>query len=189
MERSGYSRKIEDPAFNKYLKQTSQWSGIFSIGLAIIAFIGFTIAGELKLDGVENPQGMMIGAGIGGMFLLIGFFSILSRKRSKTWDGVIVDKTIKHKKRRDSDDHIVKVDIYLIKIRETSGKIHEIRTENDATVYNYYKVGDHVRHHAGLNAYEKYDKTGDHIIFCAACATLNDIDHERCTRCSCPLLK
>ena len=54
----------------------------------MIAFIGFTIAGELKLDGVENPQGMFIGAGIGGMFLLIGFLSIASRKRSRTWDGV-----------------------------------------------------------------------------------------------------
>ncbi len=34
--RIGYSKKINDPAFAKYLKNTNRWSGIFSIGLALI---------------------------------------------------------------------------------------------------------------------------------------------------------
>ncbi len=61
--------------------------------------------------------------------------------------------------------------------------------EDDDTLYNYYRIGDRVRHHAGLNSYEKYDKTRDSIIFCAACATLCDIGDDVCYRCKCPLLK
>ena len=62
-------------------------------------------------------------------------------------------------------------------------------SKDDATQYNYYKIGDKVRHHGGINTFEKYDKTGDTIIFCNACATLCDIDDDVCFRCKCPLLK
>ena len=47
--------------------------------------------------------------------------------------------------------------------------------EDDDTVFNYYQIGDKVRHHGGLNSIEKYDKSGDEIIFCNACTYLNDI--------------
>ncbi|MDW7669506.1 MAG: hypothetical protein SCJ93_11835 [Bacillota bacterium] len=46
--------------------------------------------------------------------------------------------------------------------------------------YNYYQTGDKVRHHAELNTLEKYDKSKDKIIFCNACAYLNDIEDEYC---------
>ena len=60
--------------------------------------------------------------------------------------------------------------------------------DND-TLYNYFNIGDRVRHHAGLNSYEKYDKTGDAFIPCNACGTLCDISEYTCFRCKCPLLK
>ena len=44
--RVGYSEKIHDPAFQKYLKNTNRWSSIFAGGLAVIAVAGFFIAGE-----------------------------------------------------------------------------------------------------------------------------------------------
>lgn len=188
MERIGYSRKIEDPAFKKYLKNTNRWAGMFGVVLALIAFVGFYIAGELGIDGVENPQGMMIGAGVGGMFLLITLYSIVSRKKSRTWDGVVIDKKVKNKTRRDDDDHVTHYTVYEVIIKEDNGKKHEIRVENDDTVFNYYNVGDRIRHHAGLNSYEKYDKTGDTIIFCAACGDINNIEDQTCHRCKCPLL-
>ena len=70
-----------------------------------------------------------------------------------------------------------------------NGKKYDITVDADDTRYNYYKIGDRVRHHKGLNTYEKQNKTGDTIIFCNACASLNDIKEDYCFRCKCPLLK
>lgn len=92
----GFSPKINDPAFQKYIKNTNRWAAIFSIILAIGAVIGFFIAGEVGTE-MDNPQSLYIGFGIGGMFLVIAFFQILGRKRSKTWDGTVEDKKIKKK--------------------------------------------------------------------------------------------
>ncbi|MGI6790705.1 zinc-ribbon domain-containing protein [Aminivibrio sp.] len=64
--RVGYSEKIHDPAFQKYLKNTNRWSSIFAGGLAVIAVAGFFIAGETGAGGMENPESLYIGLGIGG---------------------------------------------------------------------------------------------------------------------------
>ena len=87
----GYSDRINDPTFAKYIKNTNRWSGIFAIILAVIAVIGFYIAGETSSE-MDNPESLYIGFGIGGMFLLIALFQIIGRKRGKDWDGVEVDK-------------------------------------------------------------------------------------------------
>lgn len=192
--RAGFSTKINDPAFAKYLKNTNKWSAIFSIILAIAAIIGFFIYGETSSE-MDNPEALYIGLGIGGMFILIALFQILGRKRSKTWDGTVIDKTIKNKRRRqntgsDTNDYYwVDYIEYKVIIRSDSGKKHEITAEDDTTLYNYYEIGDRVRHHGGLNSYEKYDKSRDSIIFCAACGSLNNIEDDNCFRCKCPLLK
>ena len=94
--RIGYSKKINDPAFANYLKNTNRWSGIFSIGLALIAIIGFYIYGETSSE-MDNPQALFIGLGIGGMFVIIALFQIISRGRNKTWDGIVTYKTTKKK--------------------------------------------------------------------------------------------
>lgn len=190
----GYSPRINDPAFAKYVKNANRYAGIFTGILAIIAFIGFTVYGETSSE-MDNPQAMYIGMGIGGMFLTIALFTTLSKKRSKTWDGVVADKTIKNKRRKQStgpdkndfywSDYVE----YKVIIKEDGGKKHELTAEDDDTRYNYFQVGDKVRHHGKLNTYEKYDKTRDTVSFCNACASLNDIHDEACFRCKCPLLK
>ncbi len=190
----GYSKRINDPAFALYLKNTKRWASIFSLILALGAIIGFYIYGETSSE-MDNPQALFIGLGIGGMFILIAIYSIIGRKRSKTWDGVVVYKTIVEKNRRqstgsgDNDYYIKYYTEYKVIIRDERGKNHDITAEDDDTLYNYYQIGDKVRHHAGLNSYEKYDKTKDSIIFCNACATLCDIEDDICPRCKCPLLK
>lgn len=190
----GYSKRIYDPAFALYLKNTKRWASIFSLILALGAIIGFYIYGETSSE-MDNPQALFIGLGIGGMFFLIAIYSIIGRKRSKTWDGVVVYKTIVEKNRRqstgsgDNDYYIKYYTEYKVIIRDERGKNHDITAEDDDTLYNYYQIGDKVRHHAGLNSYEKYDKTKDSIIFCNACATLCDIEDDICPRCKCPLLK
>lgn len=190
--RVGYSDRIHDPAFARYLKHTNRWSGIFSMMLAAAAVIGFYIYGETSHE-MDNPQALYIGLGIGAMFLLIALYSIIARKTSKTWDGVVVDKTVKKKSRRhdtgNNDSTIHYYTEYAVIVRDQRGKTHRMTAEDDMTVFDYFKVGDHVRHHAGLNSYEKYDKSQDSIIFCSACATLCQISDDVCFRCKCPLLK
>lgn len=188
----GFSSKINDPAFAKYLKNTNRWSGIFAVIIALIAIVGFFIYGETSSE-MENPQALYIGFGIGGMFLLIAFFQIIGRKRSKTWDGTVTDKKAIKKNRRQSsgnDDYYWESYVeYTVFIRSDQGKEHKLRVDNNDTIYNYYRVGDRVRHHKGLNTYEKYDKSGDSVIFCACCAKLNDMQTDTCSFCKCPLLK
>jgi len=188
----GFSTRINDPAFAKYIKNTNRWSAIFSLILAFAAIIGFLIYGEVSSE-MDNPQALFIGMGIGGMFVIIALFQIIGRKRSKTWDGTVVDKKIEAKKRKvntgDNDYYWENYTLFTVAIRDDKGKIHRIRTEDDDTVYNYYQIGNRVRHHAGLNSYEKYDKSNDTVIFCNACATLNNINEDYCFRCKCPLLK
>lgn len=192
IKRIGFSEKINDPSFSKYFKDNNRWSAIFSLILALIAFIGFTLAGENNWDNLGNPESMYIGIGTGTMFILIALLQIIGRKRNDTWDGKVVDKTRTYKKKRNGSGERPKYDEYLlyeVKIRSDSGKNYTISARDDDTLYNYYKIGDKIRHHGKLNSYEKYDKTGDKIVFCNACASLCDINDELCFRCKCPLLK
>lgn len=188
----GFSNKIKDPAFARYIKSTYLWSAIFSIIIAIGTIVGFYIAGESSPE-MDNPESLYIGLGIGGVFIIIALFQIIGRKRSKTWDGIVEDKTIKVKKQRENygDNNYNDVNYleYTVVILSDQGKRYEISARNDETMYNYYNIGDKVRHHAGLNSYEKFDKSRDKFIPCNACASLNDIQDNYCSRCKCPLLK
>ena len=190
--RIGFSENINDPAFAKYLKNSNRWAGIFSVIIAIAAIIGFYIAGETSTE-MDNPESLYIGLGIGGMFLVIALFTVIGRKRSRTWDGSVIDKTVKKKSRRrdtgNDDSYVEYYTEYTVAIRENGGKVHRLVHEDDDTIFNYYRIGDRVRHHAGLKSYEKHDKTQDSIIFCNACGTLCDINDDVCFRCKCPLLK
>jgi hypothetical protein len=187
----GYSDRVNDPSFSKYIKNTNRWSGIFAILLAVAAVIGFYIAGETSTE-MDNPESLYIGFGIGGMFLLIALFQIIGRKRGKDWDGVVVDKRkLKKSCRQSSGDNDYWVDYmeYVVVIRGDNRKKYKISVRDDDTVFNYYQIGDKVRHHGQLNSYEKYDKSRDVIIFCNACGSLNNIEDDDCFRCKCPLLK
>lgn len=188
----GFSPRINDPAFKKYIKNANSYAAIFSIAIALIAVVAFYIAGERGVEGMSNPESLYIGFGIGGMFILIALFHIMGRKRSKTWDGKVVKKfsqSIMRKVHSGDDTRREKAVEFNVVIQKDSGKSITLTAINDDTVYNYYEVGDMVRHHGGLNSYEKYDKTKDSIIFCSACATLCDITEDTCHRCKCPLLK
>ncbi|WP_346862515.1 hypothetical protein [uncultured Draconibacterium sp.] len=184
-----YSNKIHDQAFDKYLKNTRNWKFQFSLIIAVIAIGGFFLYGALSNE-MDNPEALQIGLGVGLMFIVIGFFSGRSNVNNRSWDGVVIDKKItKTRKdigsgRRDAERYI-----FTVFIKSQNGKVYEIRDEDDETVYNYYKVGDKLRHHGSLNSYEKFDKSGDTIVFCNACAFLHDIEEDVCRNCGCPLLK
>lgn len=185
-----YSSKIDDPAFAKYIKDSNKWSGYFSLGLAFIAVLGFFMYGETSSE-MDNPEALYIGLIIGGMFILIALYQIISRDKSTTWDGTVIEKEIKKKRKHDKyEDRWKDYLQYRVTIEDDrSGKKYDLTADDDDTKYNYFTIGDRVRHHKGLNTYEKLDKTGDTIIFCNACASLNDMKEDYCFRCKCPLLK
>ncbi len=120
--------------------------------------------------------------------MLIALFQVRGRKRSTTWDGTVEDKKIKKKTETIQDTSTDYLE-YSVIIRSDQGKKYAIKNRDCAILYNYYQIGDRVRHHAGLKSYEKYDKSGDAFIPCNACGTLCDISEDTCFRCKCPLLK
>lgn len=188
----GFSPRINDPAFAKFIKNSNRYALIFAGILFVIAVVGFTIYGQTSSD-MSNPQAFFIGLGVGTMFVVIAFFQVIGKKGSKTWEGQVVDKTAQKKirKQNSGDDDVIKTKVteFTVIIREDSGKTHRVSVDNNDTFYNYVQVGDRMRFHGGLNTYEKYDKSRDSIVFCNACGKKHDITAETCKWCKCPLLK
>ena len=179
----GYSELIHDARFTQYIRHADQWALIFASILALCAIAGFTLYGIFS-DEMDNPQALFIGLGIGGMFVLIAFAQTLGRFRSKTWDGIVTDKSIRRKQKNGR----TRLE-YTVSVSQDNGKVHLLASFDDDTIYNYYHAGESVRHHAELNSYEKYDKTTDSFLFCSACASLCELGDTYCFRCGCPLLK
>ncbi len=184
-----YSSKINDQAFDRYRQNTKNWRFGFSLIIAAIAVLGFYAYGALSSE-MNNPEALQIGLTIALMFILIGFFSTRTRTNSRTWDGVVIDKSVR-KTNKDIGYNGVKAErlIFTVFVKSEDGNTHEIRNEDDDTVYYYYKIGDKVRYHGSLHSYEKFDKSGDTIVFCNACAFMHDINDDVCRNCGCPLLK
>ncbi len=191
VQKVGFSEKINDPLIAKYLKNSNRWALIFSFGLAIIAIAGFTIYGEVSSE-MQNPGAFLIGLAVGSMFVSIALVSVSRKKMSKTFDGFVVNKKVVRKKGKEYDSQDIGRTYYynefVVEIRADDGKIHRIKSNEDDR-FEYFNIGDRVRHHGGLRAYEKYDKTNDSIIFCVACGKKWDISEDYCDFCKCPLLK
>lgn len=175
----GFSPKINDPSFDKYRKESKSWSYIFSFIIAAIAIIAFPIYGKVSGE-IDWPFSLYYGFGIGGMFILIAFSQSLKNNLDETWDGVVVYKN--------NDMHRDYIDFVFVVKRE-NGKKYKHKSKDESDLYHYYNIGDKVRHHKGFMYYEKYDKSKDKQIICAACMSFNDIKEDFCVRCKRPLLK
>lgn len=184
----GFSTKINDPAFESYKKKSIAWSFIFSGILAIIAIIAFPIYGNASGD-IDWPYSLLYGFGIGGMFVMIALLQTLKKKFEKTFDGVVTYKDSYILRKRSRNGHVDYSTIYIIKVKKDSGGVKKHKWRNIPGPYNYYNVGDRVRHHKGFYYYEKYDKSKDTQIMCAACMSFHDINKDICPKCKCPLLK
>lgn len=184
----GFSSKISDPAFASYKKKSVAWAFIFAGILTVIAMIGFPIYGNMSGE-IDWPESLFYGIGIGGMFIVIALLQTLKKGLDKTWDGVVEYKdayTIKERNRNKQTHYHM---IYILKIKKDSGGTKKHKWRDIPGVYNYYNIGDKVRHHKGFSYYEKYDKSDDIQIMCAACMCFQDIDKDICPRCKCPILK
>jgi len=183
----GFSSNISDPAFAKYQKNSRSWSFLFSSILAVIAIMGFPIYGNASRE-IDWPESLFYGMGIGAMFIAIAGMQTLKRKMDKTWDGTVIDKQYYRKRQRTNLSIVYRTE-YIIKIKKDSGGTKINKWIDSPGLFNYYSVGDRVRHHKGFFYYEKYDKSIDLQILCAACNSFNDITQDICSRCKCPLLK
>ncbi len=155
---AGFSSRIDDPKFAKYIRDSNRWAKIFAIGLAVLAVIGFYINGEVS-DNMENPDSLYAGFVIAAMFLSIGFYQVWARNRSKTWDGTVIDKKVYERVRRMKNRSYRRVYLtYKVIIRSDAGKKKVISVQNSDELYNYFKVGDRVRHHKGLRTFENITK-------------------------------
>jgi len=189
---TGFSDKINDKAFKKYVKNSDLYSAVFSVVLAVAAVAGFSIYGW-KSDEMDNPQAFYYGCIIGGMFLLIALAQIIRRRTRRDWDGVVIKKTAVNKTKKVSvgEDSYrrMRYTEYKVIFRDDRGRKHAFTVDNDDTRFNYYNVGERVRFHGRLGAYEKFDKSHDTFLFCAACSAMNPIERDTCEVCKCPLLK
>ena len=186
----GFSDKINDPFFRKYVKNVSSYRKMFAIGLSIILTLAFFLYGHFS-DEMDNPQAVLIGLGIGVVYSLIAS-KLGTIKEVPSWQGEVVDKKKQRRRRRIKENNGYRYQDYIeytVKFAGPNGKEHEITTENNDLVYNYYNVGDVVKFHGLLKTIEKYDKNHDKIIFCNACSDVNDISNDYCHRCKAPLLK
>ena len=184
---NGYSSAIKHPSFARYQRDSRTWSFLFASILAVFSLIGFPIYGNLSGE-ISWPFSILYGLLIGAMFVGIAALQSLKRKLDKTWDGKVFDKQIIRVRERRKNGKLTEREVFSIQIEKDNGKI---KTEKwrDPALFNYYDVGDMVRHHKGFAYYEKYDKSGDEEILCIACNSFNDINGDFCFRCKRPLLK
>jgi len=184
----GYSSKINDPCIAATMKKINSSGMVFTFVLAVVAIIGFTIVGAAEVGGFELPSALFIGLGFGGLLIVIGLFQRARTKRDKTWDGTIIDKTIKQPRYHERRQGNYQVE-YTMYVRKEDGSTKKIPCTKD--YFDYIQIGDRVRHHAGTAdfLFEKYDKSRDSIIYCIVCSSKNDITNDWCHRCKCPLLK
>lgn len=184
----GFSDKIHDPRVAETLEKMNKSSVKFALILAVIAIIGFTIAGALEVGGFELPFAFFLGLGLGGLLIVISLFQGKKRKKDVTWDGVVIDKTHKGASYSDmeSGDHRTR---YYVHVRRDDGSINKLNSTE--ALFHYYKIGDRVRHHACSleHILEKYDKSQDSVIYCIVCSSKNDINNDFCHRCKSPLMK
>ncbi|HBL84833.1 MAG: hypothetical protein A2Y17_05135 [Clostridiales bacterium GWF2_38_85] len=184
----GYSPNIGSQKFAQYQKKSIIWSFLFAGILAVITIIAFPIYGNASGE-IAWPNSLFYGMGIGGMFIAIAIGQTWRKKLDKTWDGVVIFKDA-YRLRERTDNGITNYqNVYEMKIQKDNGGIKKYKWRNVIGTYNYYNVGDRVRHHKGLNYYEKFDKSNDKKILCIACMSYVDIEKDICPRCKCPLLK
>ncbi len=188
----GWSTRIGDAKFGHYQIKRRKIMMIWSLLLAVIVpALLFFFNGA-----VLNRETALVTVVIGGMFLLIGVFSALATKRQgKAWDGIVKDKRVYEKKRKvdegNGDTRIEKYLEYVVYVECNNGRVEELTYRDDGTMYDYFQIGDFLHKHAAKNIrhIEKYDKSRDTVIFCAACGGRMDIRADFCTQCGCPLLK
>jgi len=186
--RIGFSDRISDPRVYQIVKKMKSSGTVFTLILAVIAIIVFTILGLAEVGGFEFPSSLYIGLAFAGLLVILALFQLRKSKKDITWDGTIIDKRIKKPTYAErKQGHLQNQ--YYIDIQRDDGKVESmVYTEQ---LFDYYKIGERVRHHGKMPAshiLEKYDKSNETIVYCIACSSKNNMSDDLCYRCKCPLM-
>lgn len=182
----GFSSRLKfDDKFALALKPYKKKYGLIS-GLLIPTPIAVMSLAATSAGVSPGRAGLMA-------FLLTSFFtvshviSVSKHDLFKFWNGSVFAKTVEKR----YDKYGIEFNAYVLKIRTDRGKVQEIIEKEDALkYYDYFEIGDRVRHYPFLNNYyEIYDKTKVKYVFCPVCGTRNDISKELCENCGLSLIK
>jgi len=165
---------------------------IWCTGLAVLVPGALHAFGQLDFD----SEGLIVTLVVATMFILIGLIAAINTlKHDKSWEGVVEGKRIERRKNKVKNKNgsisIKLYDDYIVTFRLSNGIVKEITHTNNSRYYEYLNVGDCIRNHQSnkIKYIEKYDKSQDEIIYCAACAYVNDLRGNFCQACGCPLVK
>ncbi len=115
-------------------------------------------------------------------------FTSKAKEAKEYWDGVVINKKIETKieyKKKGYEER----KIYMIEVKKDNGKLIKFKFNEREDIYNYYKIGDIIRHHKGFDLFERYNKNRSNYILCLACLKMNSKNREYCKQCDCKLFK
>lgn len=187
--RVGWSTRYEDPEIIAVVKKKNRAGISYAWALVLVFPIGFLVAG-LFIKTMPLGGGLIVGVALGLLMAVINMFYIRNQ-RKQIWEGVITEKYQKETPGDDDNDDSDQDDgtDYVLVVQKTNGRSHHMIYHNRREIYDYFQVGDRVRYYVGLSTYEKYDKSGDTIIYCNVCSAENPISNDRCEVCNNLLFK
>lgn len=193
-ERKGFADLLQYPELTQFLKKSRKIGKFAVLIMSVAPLTGFLLYASIT-GNMDINEAIMVGTIVSTIFMFFSIsFAIKEKSRQGTWTGSIIDlkrEKIYEKVKQYNEVRNVRVEHNIMTIRrEDRSKtvVHDFGGSED--IFNYYKVGDRVRHIDGAFHLEKYDKTGDEEVICVMCGGLYDIDHDaKCSFCKLPLLK
>lgn len=186
----GWSEKADDPFFRAYALRYIRGSLLWLIALSILVPLLLLRSGQIKADG----EGLAVTIVVPAVFWIFGVGFLLKKygqRADRSWDGVITDKKERHRVRKARNGSRIPYVEYVLVCRREDGGTEELLCGENPDQYRYYSVGDRIRYHNSryLKCVEKYDKSRDTELRCAACGRVNDIRDDYCGFCGAPMLK
>lgn len=186
----GWSDRADDPGFKARGKKNVV--GMFIIMLIISAAIFAVIYFTSKMEFSEFLPIYGIVMAVIWTFWIV--WLIVQYTSRKDWEGVVESRRhyLEERSHRNSDNarETYTVHVYEVAFRRNDGKFKKLTSIDSSGWYDYLSEGDVVRYHGrNMNYYEKYDKSRDDVIPCAACGMKRDARETFCGRCGAVMLK
>lgn len=192
--KDGYSQISQGEEFTSKAKSNLKLTLIIvPIVLIIVLSIAFFL---IKDKEAFIPIAIMASV----IILLVLVYVSIKARADRTFEGVLEEKKIKGFKNKrkynflkNSVENGNEIPYYYITpvgvfyIRTADGKTRKV--DVSSSNYDYYQVGDKVRHIKGFYGLEPYKKSGRDLLPCINCSRFTPVEEDRCQYCKLPLLK